>query len=517
MIKISYFLFGLILSFLIGFSVSDSFAQSTSFLSSPGFYEISQYAIGTVGIQIVFVESDGSIDSNKYDWTESEMKQTEEGIKKGLDFWSEQYPFEYGKLEFVFRDSVLGKTGIESSDRLSVGWFTFEDYRDVVRDTLTDVECGDVSDTLSFQDMKAEHDLRMWGDEFLIQVLSCANQVRNDLGTDWATVIFVPYAESHVNGLAFGFTDGSFIIDRYSVIGDSVGLIPAHEWAHMVGATDMIECDLFGPDDKQCGEKGGYLWMDETDIVPMTNCLLGNTGNHGKTIDTICVSDGTKNQIGWVDKNNNKIPDLIENDVSVDISNILQGDSTIIIEGIAKLIPVKCMRQIDIHSSSVPWKCKDTTINRISEITSDYMVTSMDGDFDSSFEHFSISLSSWSSGKNHLQLEIKDTLTNTIHFRTIEFEIESISSNAQSVPAWIKNNAEWWANDTIDDTTFITGIEFLIKEKILNVTATSTQTSTESIPSWVKNNAEWWADDIISEDDFLQGIEYLIEKGIIKI
>ena len=31
----------------------------------PGFYEISQYAIGTVGIQIIFVESDGSVDSDK--------------------------------------------------------------------------------------------------------------------------------------------------------------------------------------------------------------------------------------------------------------------------------------------------------------------------------------------------------------------------------------------------------------------------------------------------------------------
>ena len=38
---------------------------------SPGFYEISQYAIGTVGIQIIFVESDGSVDPSKYDWSES--------------------------------------------------------------------------------------------------------------------------------------------------------------------------------------------------------------------------------------------------------------------------------------------------------------------------------------------------------------------------------------------------------------------------------------------------------------
>ena len=92
-----------------------------------------------------------------------------------------------------------------------------------------------------------------------------------------------------------------------------------------------------------------------------------------------------------------------------------------------------------------------------------------------------------------------------------------ILTTTNTVPAWIKNNAEWWANDTIDDTTFITGIEYLIKEKILNVTATSTQTSTESIPSWVKNNAGWWADDIISESDFVSGIEYLVNNGIISV
>ena len=40
----------------------------------PGFYEISQYAIGTVGIQIIFVESNGSVDPSKYDWSESKMK-----------------------------------------------------------------------------------------------------------------------------------------------------------------------------------------------------------------------------------------------------------------------------------------------------------------------------------------------------------------------------------------------------------------------------------------------------------
>jgi len=36
---------------------------------------------------------------------------------------------------------------------------------------------------------------------------------------------------------------------------------------------------------------------------------------------------------------------------------------------------------------------------------------------------------------------------------------ESIGSHA--VPAWIKNNAGWWATDQIDDSAFVQGIQYL--------------------------------------------------------
>jgi hypothetical protein len=38
-----------------------------------------------------------------------------------------------------------------------------------------------------------------------------------------------------------------------------------------------------------------------------------------------------------------------------------------------------------------------------------------------------------------------------------------------------------------------------------------------TIPAWVKNNAGWWAEDNISDNDFIRGIQYLIKNGIIKI
>jgi hypothetical protein len=45
----------------------------------------------------------------------------------------------------------------------------------------------------------------------------------------------------------------------------------------------------------------------------------------------------------------------------------------------------------------------------------------------------------------------------------------------------------------------------------------STTGSPVSIPSWIKNNAGWWADGSIDDNSFVQGIQYLIKEGIMKI
>ena len=37
------------------------------------------------------------------------------------------------------------------------------------------------------------------------------------------------------------------------------------------------------------------------------------------------------------------------------------------------------------------------------------------------------------------------------------------------------------------------------------------------VPTWVKNTAEWWADDKISETEFANAIEFLVNEGIINL
>ena len=60
----------------------------------------------------------------------------------------------------------------------------------------------------------------------------------------------------------------------------------------------------------------------------------------------------------------------------------------------------------------------------------------------------------------------------------------TVFQNAEAqnlIPTWIKNNAAWWAEDTIDDATFLQGIEYLVENNIINVSSESKITDVDSI------------------------------------
>jgi hypothetical protein len=102
---------------------------------------------------------------------------------------------------------------------------------------------------------------------------------------------------------------------------------------------------------------------------------------------------------------------------------------------------------------------------------------------------------------------------------TIQDENWSETEIISVVPEWIKNNAGWWADGTIDDNSFVQGIQFMIKENIISIPnlPESSSETTESVPAWVKNNAGWWAEGQIDDNSFVQGIEYLVKVGIIQV
>ncbi len=102
---------------------------------------------------------------------------------------------------------------------------------------------------------------------------------------------------------------------------------------------------------------------------------------------------------------------------------------------------------------------------------------------------------------------------------TNESEQLQVQSDNRSIPKWIHKNAKWWAEGQIDDSAFVLGIQYMIKEGILEMSETNTTAHdvTKEIPKWIKSNTDWWSKGMISDEDFLKGIQHMVKNGIIKI
>ena len=102
--------------------------------------------------------------------------------------------------------------------------------------------------------------------------------------------------------------------------------------------------------------------------------------------------------------------------------------------------------------------------------------------------------------------------------------VPNSSAQDAQIPNWIKNVAGWWASGVISENEFVTGIEYLINNNIIlldfvpcNYKTQSQYGDTKSVPDWIKNNANWWSENLIDDTDFINGLQYLIEYKIIKI
>lgn len=96
------------------------------------------------------------------------------------------------------------------------------------------------------------------------------------------------------------------------------------------------------------------------------------------------------------------------------------------------------------------------------------------------------------------------------------------SSPAEStvIPDWVRNNAEWWSKDLIGEGDFLSGIEYLIIQGVIQIPIIPADNGTESssfVPSWIKDTAGWWAEGLVSDSEFVNGLQYLISNGIITV
>ena len=125
------------------------------------------------------------------------------------------------------------------------------------------------------------------------------------------------------------------------------------------------------------------------------------------------------------------------------------------------------------------------------------------------------SSSFFSIGKTEVKCSTTDLSGN---YAEKSFFVTVQGENSVKIPTWVKNVAEFWCNDEIEDGSFVESIQYLIDNNVIIVDVTSSGSGiSEEIPSWIKNNACWWSQGLISDGDFASGIEYLVREGVIRV
>ena len=72
----------------------------------------------------------------------------------------------------------------------------------------------------------------------------------------------------------------------------------------------------------------------------------------------------------------------------------------------------------------------------------------------------------------------------TVVFASVGMATIPLTQTAQaqsSLPEWIKTTAGWWAEGTVDDATFLNGIEFLVENDIINVSSGSKSVDVDTL------------------------------------
>ena len=99
-----------------------------------------------------------------------------------------------------------------------------------------------------------------------------------------------------------------------------------------------------------------------------------------------------------------------------------------------------------------------------------------------------------------------------------------ISTKKIPVDAYGKFSYTVELNEKFSDGKFIVKSQYGNSKSTVNTSSflivsgnTSAMESSNEIPVWIKNNAGWWADGSIDDSSFVQGIQFLVQEGFMKI
>jgi len=258
-----------------------------------GFFDTSEFMLGSITVAVLLPESDGSIDPNQEDWTPAEEAAVTAEIMNGMAWWTARAADIGHTLTFWF-DFRFGLTqGYEPITRpsganalwippimTSLGYTAFASRFDNVRDFL--------------------------------------NDERDAFGTDWADAMFViddtvdPDDNFASGFFAFSYFGGPFLWMTYGNAGwgiDNMDMLAAHELGHQYYAFDE-----YASSGCTCTEQMGYLLgknqnCDAACTSNIPSCIM-RSGTAPITANV--VEFNTAKQIGLLDADGDGIPNILD-------------------------------------------------------------------------------------------------------------------------------------------------------------------------------------------------------------
>ncbi|RPI05216.1 MAG: T9SS C-terminal target domain-containing protein [Ignavibacteriae bacterium] len=234
--------------------------------------------VGKIAVSIFFVQSNGSMDQKRYEWTTMDEDSVIAGAMRAMDLWIQRGAL-YGKnISFVY--NVIRHDNP----------VTQQPYEPILRSSE---DCG-----LSISAIM--HNAGFTEGTVTDQVNRFDDSIRTKCGADWAVSTFVVYNPS---GAPARFTDGSMnfamwggpycVILFSSSFGGGIGGTFAHEFGHLFWARDEYDGSdedklprAFGP---RPNLANGNMQDYSTPVVP---CIMNGH------VDHLCSY--TAAHVGWI-------------------------------------------------------------------------------------------------------------------------------------------------------------------------------------------------------------------------
>lgn len=346
-----------------------------------GFYDTSEYLAGRVAVNIIFVQSDGSIDTRTetFGWTAAKRSAVLSQVQSAMDWWAARNSA--AGLSFSYTNTTL-TTGYEPINRPS---------------TDEALWIAQVMGKLGYTESDAYD-----------RVFHYNADRRDALGTDWSYTIFMVDSERDSDGefadnyFAYAYLGGPFVIMTYN--NDGYGIanmapVAAHEMGHIFYALDEYAT---APCSKT--DTSGYL------NGPNTNCEVGGGGQacimRGDTppYNSPAVCPHTWKMLGWTDVDGNGKMDILDLPPTTALRPYSPDPTTnltVSFTGAAR--STAAYTNANIYAAwGAPRTGNNISINRVTGV--DYKVdggpwlpaAASDGTFDSNAENFTFTVSTGS-------------------------------------------------------------------------------------------------------------------------